>query len=59
MATSAGVDCLKEWIPSLDSRKKRNSEKYDFRVGDVVSVLSIDTPWGEWPFGRITKTIIG
>ena len=29
---------LKEWIPSLNSRKKWNSEKDDFEVGDVVLV---------------------
>ena len=50
---------LKEWIPSLNSRKKWNSEKDDFKVGDVVLVLSTDTPRGHWPLGRITKTIIG
>ena len=50
---------LKEWIPSLNSHKKWNSEKDDFKVGDVVLVLSTDTPRGHWPLGRITKTIIG
>ena len=50
---------LKEWIPSLNSRKKWNSEKDDFKVGDVVLVLSTDTQRGHWPLGRVTKTIIG
>ena len=50
---------LKEWIPSLNSRKKWNSEKDDFKVRDVVLVLSTDTTRGHWPLGRITKTIIG
>ena len=49
----------KEWIPSLNSRKKWNSEKDDFKVGDVVLALSTDTPQGQWPLGCITKTIIG
>ena len=50
---------LKEWILSLNSRKKRNSEKDDFKSGDVVLVLSTDKPRGQWPLGRITKTFIG
>ena len=50
---------LKEWIPSLNSRKKWNSEKDDFKVRDVVLVLSTDTTRGHWLLGRITKTIIG
>ena len=50
---------LKEWIPSLNSRKKWNSEKDDLKVGDVVLVLSTDTLRGHWPLGLITKAIIG
>ena len=50
---------LKEWISSLNSRKKWNSEKDDFKVGDLMLVLSTDTPRGHWPLGRITKTING
>ena len=50
---------LKEWIPSLNSRKKWNSEKDDFKVGDVVLVLSTDTLRGHWPLGLTTKAIIG
>ena len=48
---------LKQWIPSLNSRKKWNSEKYDFKLGDIVLLLSTDTPRGHWPLRRITKTI--
>ena len=50
---------LKQWIPSLNSRKKWNSEKYDFKLGDIVLLLSTDTPRGHWPLRRITKTIFG
>ena len=50
---------LKEWIPSLNSRKKWNSKKDDFKVGDMMLVLSADTPRDQWPLGRITKTFIG
>ena len=37
---------LKEWIPSLNSRKKWNSEKDNSKAGDVVLVLSTHTPRG-------------
>ena len=35
---------LREWIPSLNCRKKWNSDKDDFKIGDVVLLLSTDTP---------------
>ena len=50
---------LREWIPSLNSRKKWNNGKDDFKTGDVVLVLSTDNPRGQWPLGRITKTFTG
>ena len=37
---------LKQLIPSLNSCKKWNSEKGDFKLGDVVLLLSTDTPRG-------------
>ena len=52
------LDLIK-WILSLNSRKKWNKEKDDFKAGDVVLVLSTDTPRGQWPLGRITKTFTG
>ena len=36
--------CLKEWILSLNSHKKKNNEKDDFKDGDVVLVLSKRLP---------------
>ena len=50
---------MKEWIPSLNSRKKWNNEKDDFKVGDIVLVLSNDTPRGQWPLGRVTQIFVG
>ena len=50
MAVSTGVDktflatTLREWIPSLNSHKKWNNGKDDFKTGDVVLVLSTDNP---------------
>ena len=50
---------LREWIPSLNSHKKWNNGKDDFKIVDVVLVLSTDNPRGQWPLGRITKTFTG
>ena len=50
---------LKERIPSLNSRKILNSDKDNFKAGDVVLVLSTDTPLDQWPLGHITKMFIG
>ena len=43
----------------MNSRKKWNNRKDDFKTGDVVLVLSTDNPQGQWPLGRITKTFTG
>ena len=43
----------------MNSRKKWNNKKDDFKAGDVVLVLSTDTPQGQWPLGHITKTFTG
>lgn len=46
---------LKEWLPGLSARKKWYKENRDVKVGDVVLVISPDTPRGHWPMGRITE----
>ena len=44
---------LREWLPSLNARKKWFREQENFQEGDVV------TPRGRWPLGRITKVYPG
>ena len=46
---------LHEWIPSLSVRKKWRREQVDLKVGDVVIVMSPDTPREKWPLGRIVR----
>ena len=46
---------LREWIPSLSGRKKWGSDQADLKVGDVVIVMSTDTPRGKWPLSRILR----
>ena len=43
---------IREWLQSLSVRKKWQQHKQDLQ-GDVVLVLSPDTPCGHWPLGRI------
>lgn len=50
---------LREWLPSLKARKKWFREQGNFQEGDVVIVMSPDTPSGRWPLGRITKVYPG
>ena len=50
---------LTEWLPSLSPRKKWGKEKRDLGVGDLVLVLSTDTPRGKWPLGRIIEVFPG
>ena len=45
---------LTEWLPSLNTRQKWFREQENFQ-GDVVIVMSPDTPRGRWPLGCITK----
>ena len=46
----------REWLPGLN---KRHRDQDNIQVGDVVLVMSVDTPRGRWPLGRIIKTYAG
>ena len=46
---------LKEWLPSIGSRKKWFVELQNFKVGDIVLIVSKESPRGQWPLGRIIK----
>lgn len=50
---------LQEWIPSLSARKKWSRDQVDLKVGDVVVIMSPDTPRGKWPLERIVKVFPG
>jgi len=47
---------LREWLPSLNSRRKWLRDRENLKEGDVVILMSSDTPRGKWPLGRIVKT---
>ena len=50
---------LREWLPGLSPRSKWQKPKEDLKLGDVVLVLTPDTPRGKWPLGRIIRTFPG
>ena len=50
---------MTEWLPSLQGRKKWKTEQDNLSIGDVVLVVSPDTPRGSWPLGRVTQTFPG
>ena len=50
---------LREWIPTLSSRKKWHREHRDVQVGEIVIVISPDTTRGNWPLGRILEVYPG
>ena len=47
---------LREYLPTLISRKKWNKEKPNFAADDVVLVMTEDTPRGYWPLGVVQET---
>ena len=45
---------MKEWLPGLNKRHKWFKKEKDFKVGDVVLVLSTKSKQGKWILGRIS-----
>jgi hypothetical protein len=50
---------LKEYLPTLNTRKKWTDMVEDLKDGDIVLVLDKDLPRGKWPLGRIVATYPG
>ena len=50
---------LREWLPSLNVRRKWTEVKQDLKVGDAVLVISPNTPRGHWPLGRVIEVYPG
>ncbi|XP_070579291.1 uncharacterized protein [Ptychodera flava] len=46
---------LREWLPTLNIRKKWFTPQRDLQVDDIVLVISPDTQRGHWPLGRVTE----
>ena len=50
---------LCEWLPLLSTRRKWKKPQDNIRVGDIVLVLSNDTPRAQWPIGRVVDVFPG
>ena len=50
---------LREWIPSISPRRKCFKLKPDVKPGDVVLIVSSDTPRGQRPLGRVLEVYQG
>ena len=50
---------LQEWVPTLNARRKWYRTRRDVRVGDVMLVVSPDTPRGKWVLGRVLEVYPG
>ena len=50
---------LREWLPALSPRGKWRKLCKDLKVGDVVLVITQETPRGKWPLGRVVRTYPG
>jgi len=45
----------REFLSSLQQRRKWSVGKRDFKVGDVVLLIEDDSPRNSWPLGVITE----
>ena len=50
---------LREWLPGLSARKKWHRERRNIQTGEVVLLISSDTPRGSWPMGRVVEVYPG
>ena len=50
---------MREWVPSLSSRKKWYQSRRSLQVGDIVLLVSPDSPRAHWPLGRILEVFPG
>ena len=48
-----GVGWMREWVPSLSCRKKWYNLHKDLEVGDIVMIISTDSPRSHWPYSGV------
>ena len=46
---------IKEWLPSLNPRRKWQTTQRNIQTGDVVLILSQKSERGTWPLGKVTE----
>jgi len=50
---------IKEYLPTLQQRRKWFKEQRNVRVGDLVLLAEDNVKRGQWPMGRVTRVIHG
>ena len=50
---------MREWVPSLSCRKKWYNLHKDLEVGDIVMIISTDSPRLHWPLGKVIEVYPG
>ena len=50
---------IREWLPTLNARKKWFKEEKDIEVDDIVIIFDPDTLRGHWPLGKVKKVCKG
>ena len=50
---------MREWLPMLHPRAKWRREQRDMKKGDIVIVVSPDTPRSKWPLARVLEVYPG
>ena len=46
---------MRKWVPSLSSRKKWYQSRKNLQVGNIVLLVSPDSPRAHWPLGRVLE----
>ena len=50
---------MREWVPSLSSRKKWYNSQTNLQVGDIVMLISTENPRAHWPLGKVIEVYPG
>ena len=50
---------LKEWLPGLNPTTKWHKERKNLKVGDIVIVITPDSPRAHWPLAKVIQVYPG
>ena len=50
---------MREWVPSLSSRKKWYQSSKNLKVIDIVLLTSAENPRAHWPLGKVLEVYPG
>ena len=50
---------MRDWVPSLSSRKKWYQSQKNLQIGDIVLLVSSENPRDHWPLGKVIEVYPG